>query len=140
MSMRRMAERPIAHLAGFVGIVEPWLREKLGLTSQKTKLAEAIRYTLSRWQGLIRFLDALDPSDRIQRKNALVAGSEAVPSAAPSSPRSSKPQAQQCRAALPSRRAHKDFQHAPHSAPQFAIVLPASGADQRCHVKTARPA
>lgn len=32
--------------------LEPWLREKLGLISQKTKLAEAIRYTLSRWEGL----------------------------------------------------------------------------------------
>jgi transposase len=37
--------------------LEPWLRTKLGLISQKTKLAEAIRYTLSRWEGLIRFLD-----------------------------------------------------------------------------------
>lgn len=27
------------------------------LISQKTKLAEAIRYTLSRWDGLSRFLD-----------------------------------------------------------------------------------
>jgi transposase len=104
----RKAERPIAHLAGFTGILqvdgyggyraladksgvtlafcwahvrrrfyelaaagpapiasealkraelEPWLREKLGLISQKTKLAEAIRYTLSRWEGLTRFLE-----------------------------------------------------------------------------------
>ncbi|SEO77412.1 Transposase IS66 family protein [Rhizobium tibeticum] len=30
----------------------PWLREQLGLISQKTKLAEAIRYALSRWDGL----------------------------------------------------------------------------------------
>src|SRR5437588_7604192 len=29
-----------------------WLREKLSLISQKTKLAEAIRYALSRWAGL----------------------------------------------------------------------------------------
>lgn len=35
--------------------LEPFLREKLGLISQKTKLAEAIRYTLSRWEGLNRF-------------------------------------------------------------------------------------
>jgi transposase len=28
--------------------MEPWLREKLSLISQKTKLAEAIRYALSR--------------------------------------------------------------------------------------------
>lgn len=31
--------------------LEPWLLEKLGLISQKTKLAEAIRYMLSRWEG-----------------------------------------------------------------------------------------
>ncbi|WP_445730635.1 IS66 family transposase [Methylocystis sp. IM2] len=37
--------------------LEPWLREKLALISQKTKLAEAIRYALSRWDGLMRFLD-----------------------------------------------------------------------------------
>jgi hypothetical protein len=37
--------------------LEPWLRAKLALISQKTKLAEAIRYALSRWNGLTRFLD-----------------------------------------------------------------------------------
>src|SRR5947209_1784374 len=37
--------------------LEPWLRGKLALISQKSKLAEAIRYTLSRWEGLSRFLD-----------------------------------------------------------------------------------
>ncbi|CAH2405035.1 hypothetical protein MES5069_450025 [Mesorhizobium escarrei] len=31
--------------------------EKLGLISQRTKLAGAIRYTLSRWKGPSRFLD-----------------------------------------------------------------------------------
>jgi transposase len=36
---------------------EPWLRAKLALVSQKTKLAEAIRYALSRWDGLCRFVD-----------------------------------------------------------------------------------
>src|SRR5271156_4382612 len=36
---------------------ETWLREKLALISQKTNLAEAIRYALSRWQGLTRFVD-----------------------------------------------------------------------------------
>jgi transposase len=41
-----------------VAELEPWLREKLGLISQKTKLAEAIRHTLSPWAGLTRFLDA----------------------------------------------------------------------------------
>jgi hypothetical protein len=37
--------------------LEPWLRAKLALISQKTKLAEAIRYALSRWAGLSRFVD-----------------------------------------------------------------------------------
>ena len=37
--------------------LEPWLRAKLALISQKTKLAEAIRYALSRWDGLCRFVD-----------------------------------------------------------------------------------
>jgi transposase len=67
---------------------EPWLREKLGLISQKTKLAEAIRYTLSRWEGLTRFIDdgrveidsnvverAIRPI-ALNRKNALFAGSD----------------------------------------------------------------
>ena len=40
-----------------IEMLEPWLREKLSLISQKTKLAEAIRYALSRWKGLTRFLD-----------------------------------------------------------------------------------
>ncbi|KRR28092.1 hypothetical protein CQ13_39685 [Bradyrhizobium retamae] len=37
--------------------IELWLRAKLGLISQTSKLVEAIRYDLSRWQGLIRFID-----------------------------------------------------------------------------------
>jgi transposase len=37
--------------------LEPWLQTQLGLISQKTKLAEAIRYALSRWKGLTRFID-----------------------------------------------------------------------------------
>jgi transposase len=36
---------------------QPWLREKLSLISQKTKLAEAIRYALLRWAGLCLFLE-----------------------------------------------------------------------------------
>jgi hypothetical protein len=68
--------------------LEPWLRDKLGLISQKTKLAEAIRYALSRWQGLTRFLDVgrieidsnvVERSMRpiaLNRKNALFAGSD----------------------------------------------------------------
>jgi transposase len=68
--------------------LEPWLREKLALISQKTKLAEAIRYALSRWEGLIRFVDdgrieidsnVVERSIRpiaLNRKNALFAGSD----------------------------------------------------------------
>src|ERR1700688_3339743 len=68
--------------------LEPWLRAKLALISQKTKLAEAIRYALSRWEGLTRFLDdgrieidsnvverAIRPI-ALNRKNALCAGSD----------------------------------------------------------------
>lgn len=79
---RQERSRPI------VAELEPWLREKLGLISQKTKLAEAIRYTLSRWEGLTRFLDdgrieidsnVVERSIRpitLNRKNALFAGSD----------------------------------------------------------------
>jgi transposase len=57
------------------------------LINQKTKLAEAIRYTLSRWHGLSRFVDAgpieidsnvVEGAIRpiaLNRKNALFAGS-----------------------------------------------------------------
>ncbi len=67
---------------------EPWLRDKLALISQKTKLAEAIRYALSRWDGLCRFLDdgrieidsnVVERTIRpiaLNRKNALFAGSD----------------------------------------------------------------
>jgi transposase len=68
--------------------LQPWLRAKLALISQKSKLAEAIRYALSRWEGLTRFLDdgrieidsnvverAIRPI-ALNRKNALFAGSD----------------------------------------------------------------
>lgn len=67
---------------------EVWLRAKLALISQKIKLAEAIRYALSRWQGLTRFIDdgriELDNNtversirgNKLSRKNALFAGSD----------------------------------------------------------------
>ncbi len=48
---RQQRSRPI------VDALEPWLREKLGTISQKIKLAEAIRYALSRWEGLTRYID-----------------------------------------------------------------------------------
>jgi hypothetical protein len=68
--------------------LEPWLKTKLALVSQKSKLAEAIRYALSRWAGLSRFLDdgrieidsnVVERSIRpiaLNRKNALFAGSD----------------------------------------------------------------
>jgi transposase len=68
--------------------LEPWLRARLATISQKTKLAEAIRYALSRWPGLTLFLDdgrieidnntverAIRPL-ALTRKNALFAGSD----------------------------------------------------------------
>jgi hypothetical protein len=68
--------------------LEAWLRQKLPLISQKTKLAEAIRYTQSHWVGLTRFIDdgriemdtnIVERSIRsitLNRKNALFAGSD----------------------------------------------------------------
>jgi transposase len=68
--------------------LEPWLHAKLALISQKTKLAEAIRYALSRWEGLTHFLDdgrieidsnVVERSIRpiaLNRKNALFAGAD----------------------------------------------------------------
>ncbi|MBB4264159.1 transposase [Bradyrhizobium sp. CIR3A] len=49
--VRQQNSRPLADA------FEVWLRAKLALISQKIKLAEAIRYALSRWQGLTRFID-----------------------------------------------------------------------------------
>jgi transposase len=80
--VRQEKSRPI------IDALEPWLRDKLALISQKTKLAEAIRYALSRWEGLTRFIDdgrieidsnvverAIRPI-ALNRKNALFAGSD----------------------------------------------------------------
>jgi hypothetical protein len=81
-SVRRERSRPI------IEAFEPWLREKLGLISRKTKLAEAIRYALARWEGLTRFIDdgrieidsnVVERTIRpiaLNRKNALFAGSD----------------------------------------------------------------
>ena len=79
---RQQRSRPL------VDALQPWLHEKLSLISQKTKLAEAIRYALSRWAGLSLFLDdnrieidnnvverAIRPL-ALNRKNALFAGSD----------------------------------------------------------------
>ena len=82
-AVRQEKSRPI-----IVDALEPWLRGKLDLISQKTKLAEAIRYALSRWKGLTRFLDdgrieidsnVVERTIRpiaLNRKNALFAGSD----------------------------------------------------------------
>jgi transposase len=81
-AVRQERSRPL------VEDLEPWLRTKLQLISQKTKLAAAIRYTLSRWQGLCLFLEdghveidnnVVERSIRplaLTRKNALFAGSD----------------------------------------------------------------
>jgi transposase len=81
-AIRRERSRPL------IDDLEPWLREKLALISQKSKLAEAIRYALARWDGLTRFLDdgrieidsnTVERSIRpiaLNRKNALFAGSD----------------------------------------------------------------
>jgi transposase len=81
-AVRQDRSRPI------IDDLEPWLRAKLALISQKTKLAEAIRYALSRWKGLTLFLDdgrieidtnVVERTIRpiaLNRKNALFAGSD----------------------------------------------------------------
>ena len=81
-TVRQAKSRPI------IDEFEPWLRTRLDLISQKTKLAEAIRYASSRWQALTRFIDdgrieidsnvverAIRPI-ALNRKNALFAGSD----------------------------------------------------------------
>jgi len=81
-AVRQVKSRPV------IDDLKPWLAAKLGLISQKTKLAEAIRYALSRWEGLTRFIDDgrieidSNPVERsirpiaLNRKNALFAGSD----------------------------------------------------------------
>ena len=48
--VRQQKSRPLAES------LRRWLRAKLALISQKGKLADAIRYALSRWEGLTRFI------------------------------------------------------------------------------------
>ena len=79
-AVRQERSRPL------IEALEPWLRMKLQLVSQKGKLAEAIRYALSRWAGLCLFLEdgrveidsnVVERSIRplaLTRKNALFAG------------------------------------------------------------------
>ena len=71
-----------------VEALKTWMEGKLGVVSQKGKIAAAFRYALSRWVGLSRFLDdghieidfnvverAIRPL-ALNRKNALFAGSD----------------------------------------------------------------
>lgn len=79
---RQARSRPL------IEALDPWFRARLGEISQKSRLAEAIRYALSRWEGLTRFLDdgrieldsnVVERSIRpiaLNRKNALFAGSD----------------------------------------------------------------
>jgi transposase len=68
--------------------LKSWMETKLAAVSQKSTIADAFRYTLSRWDGLIRFLgdgrieidsNVVERSIRplaLNRKNALFAGSD----------------------------------------------------------------
>jgi transposase len=81
-SVRQERSRPL------VAALEVWLHEKLALISQKSTLAGAIRYALTRWAGLSLFLEdgrveidsnTVERSVRplaLTRKNALFAGSD----------------------------------------------------------------
>jgi transposase len=81
-AVRQAKSRPVLET------LEPWLRGKLDLISQKSKLAEAIGYSLTRWDGLTCFLDdgrieidnnVVERSIRplaLGRKNHLFAGSD----------------------------------------------------------------
>ena len=81
-AVRREQSAPI------LAAMKPWLEARLELISQKSDLATAIRYVLTHWQGLTRFLDdgriemdtntverAIRPL-ALTRKNSLFAGSE----------------------------------------------------------------
>ena len=73
------ARSPSSPLAARLGASRPlsdalelWLRASLETLSQKTKLAEAIRYALSRWAGQTLFLD----DGRKQYRRALNASAD----------------------------------------------------------------
>jgi len=81
-SFRRERARPL------VDILKAWFETKLAMASQKSTIAEAIRYALTRWEGLCRFIEdgrveidsnvverAIRPL-ALNRKNALFAGSD----------------------------------------------------------------
>jgi transposase len=49
--VRQLQAKPI------IDALRPWLEAQLAMVSGKSTIAEAIRYALSRWDGLTRFLD-----------------------------------------------------------------------------------
>lgn len=79
---RQQRSRPL------VEALQAWLTEQLGRLSGRSALAQAIRYTLNHWSGLILFLDdgrlELDTNTveramrpvALGRKNALLAGAD----------------------------------------------------------------
>lgn len=78
---QQRTKRPVEEL-------KTWLEAQLATVSRKSTIAEAIRYGLGRWDGLVRFLDdgrieidsnVVERTIRpiaINRKNALFAGSD----------------------------------------------------------------
>ena len=80
--VRQQQSRPV------VEVMHAWLTEQLGRISGRSTLAQAIRYALNHWKGLILFLDdgrlELDTNTveramrpvALGRKNALFAGSD----------------------------------------------------------------
>jgi hypothetical protein len=80
--VRRLGSKPL------VDKLKTWFEEQLKVVSRKSRIAEAIRYGLKRWDGFARFLDdgriemdnncverAIRPLT-LNRKNALFAGSD----------------------------------------------------------------
>ena len=81
-SIRQARTKPL------VDELKAWLESQLAAVSRKSTIAEAMRYGLSRWDGLVRFIDdgrieidsniverAIRPI-ALNRKNALFAGSD----------------------------------------------------------------
>ena len=60
--------------------MRPWLEHSLARVPGRSVIAQAMRYGLSRWQGLCRFLDdgriEIDTNTVERSKNALFAGSD----------------------------------------------------------------
>jgi len=90
--VRQQKSRPLAEA------FEHWHRAKLAFIIQKGKLADVIRFALSRWESQMRFINdghlefdnnTIERSIRpitLNRKNGLFAGPRAVPSTRPLSP------------------------------------------------------